>query len=151
MPLKRKPLAGGERWDRNGMIYSSASWSIDLAPGWVATEHDDHVAILPLGEDAKLRLTTFSIENANMSAEKWVDVAAHTNRLMLRPVVPVQCGDFDGYRTEFASTGTWLRGWVLRAGRFPLDATYTCKDTHAGRDDAVVESMLDTLRLTRAG
>ena len=82
-----------------------------------------------------------------MSAGDWVEFAAHTNRLKARSVIAVRYGDFAGYRVEFAALGVWQRGWVLRAGGFPLDVSYSCPQAQTGRDDAAVDAMLASLRL----
>ena len=128
--------------------------SIQFAPGWTAevrlgAEGDDpYLAVVPPTADALLRLTTFDGSRASMDAAAWVDFAAEVHRPRGRPVVPVCCGDFAGYRTPFAPDDErWLRGWMLHADGIPLDVTYTCGEADAGRDDPVVEAMLDSLRL----
>jgi hypothetical protein len=86
-----------------------------------------------------------------MDAATWVEMAAEVHRPRGRPVESVRCGEFAGYRTEFApGDGRWLRGWMLRAGLIPLDVTYTCAEADRNRDDPAVDAMLDTLRIRQA-
>src|SRR5215213_6899222 len=128
--------------------------SIVLAAGWTAEEDPDvddgnpFVAVRPPARDARLRLTPFDPQTAGITAADWLELAASIHRRRGRPVVPVSCGDFSGYLTE-SDTGDdrWVRGWVLRAGSVPLDVTYSCAVSEAGRDDAEVGEMLATLRL----
>jgi hypothetical protein len=148
-------------------LYASPSrWSLELAPGWAAQECVEHsrderlpyVVVRPRSGDAELRLTTF--DPGRIAAAAWVRTCAEINRLKNRPVVPVRFGVFSGCATEFASGGVlivgaadwlsgegWIRGWALHAGPFPLDVTYRCPLSLAGRDDMAVEAMLCTLYL----
>jgi hypothetical protein len=131
---------------------AAAPCSLDLDPQWTVEEVPEangnyaFVAIRPPAKDALLRFTTF--ERAGVEAGAWTEAVAHVNRSRGRPVVPVSCGGFSGYRTQFTpGDGRLLRGWALHAGAFPLDVTYACAVEDAGRDDAAVEAMLATLEL----
>jgi len=48
---------------------------------------------------------------------------------------------------EVGTTEEWFRGWALCANSVPLDASYRCKAGDVGRDDPVVDGMLNTLRM----
>src|SRR5687768_3871054 len=94
--------------------------SIDVPSGWTAevvpADGDDYpfVAIWPPARDARLRLTTFDPQSTRIEAAHWVELAAMVHRPRGRPIVPVSCGDFAGFQTEFAcDDGRWLRGWML--------------------------------------
>lgn len=133
--------------------YSFSRWSIELATGWtaearvefVAGVRCEFVALFPETKDALLRITPD--ERGLMDAATWVNAMGESNRAKGRSVVPARCGDLKGYAVEFGACDDWLRGWALAIGGFPFDANYRCKAGNAGRDDAVVDSMLDTLRL----
>jgi hypothetical protein len=136
--------------------YTAFGWSIDLVPSWTAKirqevacgETSAFVAIAPKTNDALLRLTPD--ERGIVSAAEWVEVVGQFNRAKGRRVSATRCGDFAGYAMEFGTTGEWLRGWALCANSIPLDVTYRCRLADAGRDDPVVDSMLNTLRLERS-
>lgn len=149
----------GEGSGTGGLLHRPP-WRIQLAPGWRAEDCGDHVALLNDAADSQLRLTTFNPAKIRMTARQWIEFAASVHRPKGRPVVEVRCGDFTGYRTEFAVLDSpsppvghdrWLRGWMLECDGVPLDVTYTCPLWYAGRDDAEVATMLETLRLTGAG
>ncbi len=131
-----------------------ASCSIELLPGWAAetrvdfdaAESTEYLALVPENNDALLRLTTFNPEQRGIDAARWVELVGYSNRAKGRPVSAVRCGEFSGCAVEFEACGEWLRGWALRAGAVPLDATYRCNVENAGRDDSAVDSMLKTLR-----
>lgn len=153
--------------DPDAELYASPfRWSLELAPGWAAEEcveysRDErlpYVVVRPRGGDAELRLTTF--DSRHIGAAEWVRTCAEIDGRKNRPVVPVRFGVFSGCATEFASIGVfmggpaecpagdlWVRGWALHAGPFPLDVTYRCPLSLAGRDDVAVEAMLCTLYL----
>jgi hypothetical protein len=142
------------------VVHSTPAWSIQIAPGWRAEDRGDHVAVLSSAADTLLRLTTFDPVKSRMTARQWVEAAARVHLPRGRPVVDVACGNFSGYRTEFAihdslippvGQDLWLRGWMLERDGVPLDVTYTCPLACAGRDDEAVASMLDTLRCTATG
>jgi hypothetical protein len=126
-------------------------WSIDLAPGWTAAirqaisggETTKFVTIAPETDDALLRLTPN--ERGMMAASEWLEAVGRINRAMGRPVSAVRCGDFLGNLVEFESAGEWIRGWALCCNSSQLDATYRCKTIVLGRDDPVVDKMLNTL------
>ena len=110
-------------------------------------ERCEFLAIAPKNNDSSLRLTPD--ERRLPSAVAWVDLVRKINRAKGRPVADVQCGDLQGCVVEFVACDDWIRGWALAAGGFPLDATYRCKAADAGRDDAIVGWMLNSLRLER--
>jgi hypothetical protein len=128
-------------------------WSIDVAPGWNAEIRQEStreeitvfLAVIPATNDALLRLTPD--DRHIMTADKWVEGVARVNRAKGRQVSVARCGEFVGYVVEFDTETEWLRGWALRAGSVPLDATYRCTLKDAGRDDRVVDAMLGSLRL----
>lgn len=88
-------------------------------------------------------------ERGIIGAAEWVEAVGRMNRAMGRQVSATRCGDFSGYTVDFATAEEWLRGWALCANSVPLDATYRCKATDVGRDDADVDGMLNTLRLEK--
>jgi hypothetical protein len=135
--------------------YTFSRWSIELTHGWTAQTREEFVgdernwfvAIVPETNDAVLRLTPD--ERNMMEAARWVELVATINRAMGRPVSATRCGDLAGCAVEFISSDEWLRGWALAASSFPLDVTYFCRLENARRDDPVVDSMLNTLRLEK--
>jgi hypothetical protein len=137
--------------------YAVFGWSIDLAPGWTAeirqetslNETTAFLAIVPETGDALLRLTPDT--RGIMGADEWVEAVGQINRAKVRRVTAAKCGDFAGYIVQFGTDAEWLRGWAICAGSVPLDATFRCKAENAGRDDPVVEAMLNSLRLNKAG
>jgi hypothetical protein len=133
-------------------------WTMRLADGWRAEQRGDHVAVLNAHPGTLLRLTTFDPAASGMTARQWVEMAARVHPPQGRPLAEVRCGDFSGFRTEFGWLGGsapsgdedgWLRGWMLECDGLPLDVTYTCPLSAAGRDDADLRAMLETLRLVR--
>jgi len=133
--------------------YAAFGWSIALASGWTAElcevtafgETSVYLAIVPDAKDALLRLTPD--ERGLMGAQEWVERVGRINRAKGRRVSLTQCGDFAGNSVEFVSGDEWLRGWALCAENVPLDATYRCRLSDVGRDDQVVDEMLNSLRL----
>ncbi len=133
--------------------YVFSRCSIELADGWtaepraevIAGERCAYVAIVATTRDALLRLTPD--ERGLMEAVAWVDLVGRINRAKGRLVSATRCGDFAGIIMAFTACEDWIRGWALSADALPLDITYRCKVEDAGRDDPVVDGMLNTLRL----
>ena len=127
-------------------------WSTAIAFGWQYRLETDtaneipipYVVLKPPTNDSSLRLTP---DDRGFDAAKWVEAVFHSHRLKGRPVSAVQFKELSGCFVEYASHGEWSRGWALASDSHPLDATYRCSESVAGRDDKVVESMLNTLRL----
>jgi hypothetical protein len=136
--------------------YAAFGWSIAIASGWTAEIHEEttlgettaYLEIVPETRDALLRLTPD--ERGLQGAAEWVEAVGWINLAKGRRVSPAQCGDFIGINVEFGSGDEWLRGWALRAEAMPLDAHYQCSADHAGRDDQVVEEMLNSLRIEKS-
>lgn len=129
---------------------------MELAPGWHAQDHGDHVVIENDEPDGTLWLTTIDLPRG-MTAEAWVERVAAAERPKGR-VAEVRCGDFRGIRTEFGvmdpnvpprSDDRWVRVWTLACSGTPLDITYRCPLRYAGRHDRAIVAMLDTLRAER--
>ncbi len=125
--------------------FQTSSWSIEPVAGWVPDEPPDHVEIRAPTSDASLRLTNFADQSGQLDARRWVEFVAHISRLKKRHVEPAHCGVFGSYRVDFESNGRWFRSWALHAGTVGLDATYSCAVHDAGRDDADLDAMLDSL------
>jgi hypothetical protein len=133
--------------------FAAFGWSVELAPGWSAELRQEYsfgettafLAIVPEANDALLRITPD--ERGIMAAAEWVEAVGRINRAKGRAVSAVHCGDFAGTIVQFKSGQEWIRGWALFSGSSPLDATYRCKATEMGRDDAAVDKMLSTLRV----
>jgi hypothetical protein len=135
---------------------SAFGWTIELAPGWRAEvrhetltgETTAFLAILPKANDALLRLTPD--ERGIMAAAEWVELVGRNHRCLGRIVSALDCGDFSGNVVEFNAGDEWIRGWALCSDSVPVDATYRCKATEVGRDDAAVDKMLSTLCIEAA-
>lgn len=135
---------------------SAFGWSIDLAPGWRAEVRQEtltgettaFLAILPKANDALLRLTPD--ERGIMAAAEWFELVGRNHRYLGRIVSAIDYGDFSGNAVEFNAGNEWIRGWALCSNSVPVDATYRCKATEAGRDDAAVDKMLSTLCIEAA-
>lgn len=138
-------------------VFRTPVWSIQLTPAWHAEERGDHVALLNDTGDSQLLITAYGVSHTQLTARQWIEFAASVHPPKGRPLVEVRCGDFTGYHTEFAvfdspvppvGQDRWLRSWMLESNGVPLDVTYTCPLSDAGRDNEAIASMLDTLRFT---
>lgn len=130
-------------------------WFIELAPGWIAEtrthanygEFTQYVEINPETNDAMLRLSTFSTAGVGIDAAGWTEFYARINRSKGRRVEFIRCGDFAGYLVEFTAKSDWIRGWALCSASIPLDVSYRCTAEIIGRDDPIVDAMLQTLQI----
>jgi hypothetical protein len=137
-------------------LLAGKGWSLTIAAAWSAktcvesaygSGCKESVAITPATRDALLRITPD--ERGIMPAAEWVEAVAKLNRIKGRSVLCADCGDFNGFLVEFSAGEEWLRGWALHAGSIPLDVTYRCNLAAKGRDDQIVESMVNSLRLAK--
>ena len=132
------------------MQYTSPVCSIDIAPGWTPAEPisqqdgSDAIAFAPLGDDALLTLTTFDPAVSRTDARTWVELVAKVNRQKNRHVTRTHVGEFAGYYMWFETDSIHMRAWAMLCGDQPLDVTYRCDVSIAGRDDALVDTMLAT-------
>jgi hypothetical protein len=136
--------------------FAFSRWSIIPATGWrvrpdVCLSNDGLtkvVELIPASSDSSLRLTP---DDREFDAAEWIELVALANRQKGRSISSAHCGALSGCSVEFAARDEWLRGWALTASGYPLDVSYRCQQILAGRDDDIVESMLDSLRLEFTG
>lgn len=130
-------------------------WSIVPVPGWklevgttgIDGRRSDHVKIVPPGGDATLVMTPgCRAELGDLEPDRWIKICTLIDRKKGRPVESVRFGGLAGRRVEFLSVDEWIRGWSLHDGANPFHICYWCPHRLAGRDDVVVECMLNSLR-----
>lgn len=128
--------------------FGGAWWSIELPDGWVGDQDDDCATIVSPEKIGALQISAYKNEETAVTeedlqafAEERLDASAVTE--------PVSLGTFDGLTIDYAESDeegdTWWREWVLRCGRILLYATYCCDASEKGTEDAVIDSILDSL------
>ena len=132
-------------------IASFKQFRISLLDDWSAIKDSDSTSeflrITNCAHSGYFRLT--SVDLQGVTASDWIEFANHANRTKTRTVSPIVFGQLEGYEVEFVSREDWIRGWVLEYQGIPLDACYRCDLKARGRDDAEVNTMLNSLQIQK--
>ena len=62
------------------------------------------------------------------------------------PIKPLTCGAFTGFYLHYSTDDMYQRQWWLRCGDTVVLATYTSDLEEKGKEDAVVDGILNTLQ-----
>lgn len=125
-------------------------WSLDLPPEWRASRVEEGIQIVDEDEVGVIEITTLCRAEGEFSAAEVARIAAE-NDASQRHLGEVQRGDFRGLGSRFQDAGSVGREWYVAAGDVLLFITYSCDVQQAGLDDAAVDQILDTLRLSSSG
>ena len=134
------------------MIYRSSRWSIDLKRGWTRVQplseqpEIEVSAFSPNSSSALFTISTFDPSVSGVSAKTWVELVARINRQKKRTVEPTRIGEFSGFYISFDTDSVCIRAWAIRFANDPLDVTYRCDSSMAGRYNADVDKMLSSIR-----
>jgi hypothetical protein len=126
------------------MRYSSTDWSLDMPAGWQYTEHPECVTFEPPSGDSAFQISAYRKPDGEVTPEDLRDFAGDI------PITEVSFVHFNGVQARYNEANTFWAKWWLRHGSSMLHVTYNCSLACRGRDDAAVESMLQSLRLSVA-
>jgi hypothetical protein len=124
--------------------FNSEWWSVRLPDDW-QTEQDDTCASI-FSESGVGALQVSAARNSNGPAtdddlrdfaKEHLDSGA--------PIKPVTCGAFTGFYLHFSMDDIYQRQWWLRSDDTVVLATYTSDLKDKGKEDTVVDGVLNTL------
>lgn len=123
--------------------YRSQNWQIDLPLGWVA-EQEDEVVILYHPDQAGTLSISSTLEEAEISDEyvegllaEHIDAGAE--------LIDVEYNIFSGVSCCYDDEEEFWCEWYLWNERLLIFITYNCPLDEEGKQEDVVESMLETL------
>lgn len=128
------------------MSDSERSWTLEIPPGWQASQDDTGVTLAKPKGRGSMRIRVTVRAHGRVTEE---DLRAAAGEALQRDATlrRAKCGTFTGIRLDHASGGRHRRDWWLRAADLMLHVRYECLLADRGREDEAVDGMLATLAL----
>jgi hypothetical protein len=123
--------------------YKSEQWQLDLPDHWQIEQIDDAVSFYDPDSSGTLLVSTI-VEEEPISDDYLEEMVAEhlENGADLHEI---EFGQFDGVTCCYeADEGYWCE-WYLRRGRIMLFITYDCALEDEGKEDDLIDSILETL------
>jgi hypothetical protein len=120
-------------------------WSLGIPDEWITERYPECVGLHQpegIGElqiSASRQERTVTLSDLRAVAAEHIEAGAITHSVKL--------GDFDGLSFSYDVDDEYWSEWYLKAGPILLFATYSCAAEDEGKEDEVVEAVLETLRI----
>ena len=125
--------------------FNSEWWSVELPDDWSAEQDDICVSMFSESGIGALQLSAARNSNGPATDDDLRDFAKeHLDAGA--PIKPLTCGAFTGFYFQHSIGGTYQRQWWLRCDDTVVLGTYTSDLEDRGKENAVVDSILDTLQ-----
>jgi hypothetical protein len=125
--------------------FESSWWVAELPEDWLAETMDECASFSQKQGVGCLQISAYqnldrSVAHEDLQEFSWEEMQE-------QPALhPVRCGSFTGFAIVQAADQEWWRKWWLRNGNLLLFVTYNCREESRGKEDAVVDSILETLK-----
>ena len=125
--------------------FQSTYWQIDLPEDWVLETDDDAVSLFNPDSSGTLMIST--IKEDEIISDEYLEELVTEHLDAGADLQEVECGEFDGVSCCYeADEGYWCE-WFLRHGTIMLFVTYDCALDDEGKEDDMVDSMLESLSI----
>jgi hypothetical protein len=125
--------------------YKSNWWTVQLPSDWSAEAEPKCTAFFADSGGGALQLSAARNSIGPVTDDDLREFAAeHLDRGA--PIKTISCGDFTGFYLHYSMPSGYQRQWWLRCGDTIVFATWTSDIDQKGNEDAVVNSILDTLK-----
>jgi hypothetical protein len=127
-------------------VYESSRWSIELAPGWRATEDAECVTFCREDGVGALQISAYRHDSGKVPVDDLRDFTKdeYPEGVTLQPA---SCGTFIGSGIEYvADCKFWLKRW-LHSGPLLLYVSYNSNVQHRAVEMDEVNQMIATLRI----
>lgn len=125
--------------------FADEHWSLSIPNEWAAERYPECVSLHQpegIGElqiSASRQQRDVTIADLRAFAAEHLDAGAITHSVKL--------GDFDGLTLSYGVEDEYWCEWYLKSGSILLFATYSCAADDEGKEDDVIEAILETLRV----
>ena len=125
--------------------FKSAWWSLQLPDDWSSEAEPDCTAFFADSGGGALQLSAARNSNGPATDDDLREFAAEHYDAGA-PIQSVVCGAFTGFYLQHSRPGGYQRQWWLRSGDTVVLATWTSDPNQKGNEDAVVDTILKTLK-----
>jgi hypothetical protein len=119
-------------------------WTIGLPDEWIGERDSEGVTLYDPNGSGSLQLSSLK-EDTPITAADLKELAAEHIDAGAKPE-NVELGDFNGFTLSYGFKGEYWREWYLKCGTVMLFVTYTCDLDDEGKEDDLVDLVLETLR-----
>jgi len=127
---------------------SSKSWTLDLAPGWVAEPEEQCVTITHPDGVGALQVSAHRRKGSPLSREDILE-ATELEPEALKHLAEQKWGAFRGFQLVYSDGEAFWRKWWLANGNVLLFVTYNCEMAHEDDELGAVNAMVQSLRSVR--
>jgi hypothetical protein len=120
------------------MRYESTDWSLEVPDGWVH-ESDDVCTTFQHPEGVGAFQVSSYHKDEVVTDDELREYAGEI------PLAAVSLGRLSGFRTRFSQDDVFWIKWWLRSGCQMIHVIYNCSLTDRGREDAEIDSMIESL------
>ncbi len=125
--------------------YTAEWWSVQLPTDWSSEKQPECTAFFADAGIGALQLSAARNTSSPATDDDLRDFAKeHLDAGA--PIKPVTCGAFTGFYLHYSIDDTYQRQWWLRCDDTVVLATYTCDLDMKENEDAIVDSVLSTLK-----
>ncbi len=123
-------------------------WQVNLPDGWVAEQEAESALLYHPDGPGTLQISavphgdTVTAADLRAIAAEHLDAGAQTEDVGL--------GSFSGFTLSYGLDDEFWREWYLHHGKTLLFATYNCDLDDEGKEDEIVELILNTLHTVKA-
>lgn len=126
-------------------------WFLLLPDEWQSEQDDDSILVFDEDELGCISLSTLAADSGKPADEN--ALKALLKDLGYDPAAGKACTvaeDWRGWQFETIEEGDYIREWFLFGGGLILLVSYSCAEEDRSMDVAVVDEILDSLRLKAA-
>lgn len=125
--------------------FNSEWWSVQIPDDWIVEQDDTCTSVFSESGVGALQLSAARNSNGPATDDDLRDFAKeHLDASA--PIKPLACGAFTGFYLHYSTDDLYQRQWWLRSGDTVVLATYTSDLEDAGKEYALVDSILKTLK-----
>jgi len=128
--------------------YTSTYWQADLPDDWFGETDQDSDVLYQSEHDGTLVIT--ALEESQAIDDEYLSDLVEEHIEAGAELYDIELGDFSGVTCCYGDDNAYWCEWYLYADRILLFVTYNCDLQQEGSQDDVVETILESLRLTAA-
>jgi hypothetical protein len=124
-------------------------WNLGIPDDWIAERYPECVSLYQPDGIGELQISAsrqgrpVSISELRELASEHIRAGAKTDAVSL--------GDFEGFTLAYGADDEYWCEWYLKSGSLLLFVTYSCGTEDEGKEEDVVEAILETLHANPQG
>jgi hypothetical protein len=132
--------------ERLGQVYRSSWWSIELQPGWTASEGADCVSFSAAPSKGVLQASAIRKPSGSVTLEDLYEFASDpaSQGTGFRTVA---IGDISGIASERVKNTRYWKEWWLKKGSTMVYLTYNAPDASKEREVSAIDKIVSSIAI----